>query len=301
VKPRIPLPPSLTDTAFTYRQGTDEGLGRHRLRGPDLQRPFQGVILPAAHEAGFLTLCRALAQRLPADAFFCGSTAARVMGIPLPSRLEGETPFHVAVVAPGFPPSGRGIRGHMLQIDEGRIRSWAGIRISSPEQTWCDLGPMLTISELVAAGDYLIHWESPVTTHESLADAVALRKNYRGVVKLRHAVARLNDRSESPQESRLRLILEDAGLPGLEANYAIRTSGGFSYRADLAFPRRRLIVEYQSAFHETPERFRADMTRVSRLEADDWKVMQVNKDDIATQVELVTRVDRMLRTRPYFN
>ena len=42
------------------------------------------------------------------------------------------------------------------------------------------------------------------------------------------------------------------------------------------------------------------MTRMSRLEADGWKVMQVNKDDVGNPVELVSRIHTTLRTRPHF-
>ena len=34
-----------------------------------------------------------------------------------------------------------------------------------------------------------------------------------------------------------------------------------------------MLIEYQSGFHEGPDRFRADMTRRSRLEADGWFVI----------------------------
>jgi very-short-patch-repair endonuclease len=188
----------------------------------------------------------------------------------------------------------------MLQIDESRIRTWGDLRITGPEQTWCDVAPLLSLSELIAAGDYLVHWEAPLTTQLALADFLRSRARHRGIVRLRQAIGRLSDRSESPKESELRVVIEDAGLPGLAVNYKIRTSGGYDYRGDLAFPRRRLIVEYQSAFHETPERFRADMTRISRLEADDYKVMQVNKDDMVNRAELVSRIRRVHDGRPVF-
>jgi very-short-patch-repair endonuclease len=188
----------------------------------------------------------------------------------------------------------------VLQLSPSAVRVWNELRITSPEQTWCDLAPALTVPDLVAAGDYLIHWRYPIATVESLSAATVRRTRHRGVVRLRQALPRLNDRSESPQESKLRVIVMDAGIPGVEANYWITTSGGHHYRADLAIPHRRLLFEYQSAFHETPESFRSDMTRVSRLEADEWKVMQLNKDDIAAPVELVARIRRVLALRPYF-
>ena len=39
------------------------------------------------------------------------------------------------------------------------------------------------------------------------------------------------------------------------------------------------------------------MTRISRLEADGWFVIQVNADDLAAPMELTERVRRVLATR----
>lgn len=61
-----------------------------------------------------------------------------------------------------------------------------------------------------------------------------------------------------------------------------------------------MIVEYQSDYHRDPERFRADMTRIARLQADGWFVMQVNADDLRDPVELVQRICRVLSRRPTF-
>jgi len=222
------------------------------------------------------------------------------MSIPLPFRIESSTVVDIGVHAPSSPPEGHGIRGHSLELDETEIRVWNGMRVTSPEETWCSLGNRLTIPELVAAGDYLLHHASPIATKESLRHRVTQWNGKRGVRKLRYAVNLLDERSESPQESALRVIVVEAGFEGLEVNYPIRTSGGYNYRGDLAFPLRKLIIEYQSAFHETPESFRSDMTRVSRLEAEEWKVMQVNKDDVRNADELAARIRLALRTRPYF-
>jgi very-short-patch-repair endonuclease len=300
VRPRIPLPAPLAIGPFTSQKGRAAGLGPHRLRGSDLLNPFQGVLIPVKLDITFLLLCRALLERLPDGAFFCGITAARIIGMPLPAKMQDSSTFEIGVMAPLSPPSGRGIRGHMLRVDASAIQVWNGLPITSPEQTWCDLSALLHMADLIAAGDYLIHWDSPMTSAERLDDAVRRRGRHRGVISLRAAVGQLDERSESPQESKLRVIISHAGLRGLSANFPITTSGGFNYRADLAFPERKLILEYQSAFHETPDRFRSDMTRISRLETDGWKVMQINKDDMDRPMELVSRVRRALASRPHF-
>jgi very-short-patch-repair endonuclease len=64
------------------------------------------------------------------------------------------------------------------------------------------------------------------------------------------------------------------------------------------FPVEKVILEYQGADHLDPDRYRSDMTRISRLEADGWYVIQVNADDLRNPDELLRRVRRVLLTRP---
>ena len=300
MKPRKPIPSPLDRQAFTTRQARDAGLGRERLRGGDLAHPFRGVYAVGEGKLQVDELCRILQARLPDDAFFCTITAAQVMRIPLPWKLETTRRLHVAVPAPRTAPTGRGIRGHSVTAGASDVRSWNGLRISTPERTWCDLAARLTLPQLVAAGDYLLHWRTPLTSQSRLAEAVRRHAKRAGCANLRDALPLLHDRSESPKESALRVIIVRAGLPGLAVNLPIRTTDGYRYRADLAFPERKTIVEYQSRFHDPALNFRADMTRISRLEADGWVVIQVNNDDLDDPDELVRRIERVLNSRPVF-
>jgi hypothetical protein len=299
MKPRIPLPQEIATGPFTIRQGLDAGLGRNRLRSPDLVAPFHGVRSPAASILDTRGLCLALQQKLPAYARFCGVTAAAVMGVPIPARYRRERIVHVSVPHPHRAPIGRGVRGHSVRGSALDMRIWDGVRISSPERLWCELSGSLDDIELIVAGDFLIHWRLPFTNSGALADAVARFSGRRGVRGLQVAHPLLNDRSESPKESQLRAIVVLGGIGGVVANLPITTSGGNRYRADLAIPERRMIIEYQSELHRTPEAFRADMTRVSRLEADDWYVMLVNSDDLDDPAELLQRIRRVLARRPF--
>jgi very-short-patch-repair endonuclease len=298
MKPRILLPRALESIPFSAAEGLDAGLGRHRMLGSDLSRPFQGVYINTSSPT-FEQRCAGLAKRLDSEAFFCGVTAARIIGIPLPRLLEQEPALHVAVPRPRFRPTGRGIVGHTLTVRNDELRMWNGLLVTSPERTWCDLGAVLHIPQLIAAGDYLIHEELPITDVEALARSIRARSGRRGVKRLRVAHPYLDPRSESPQESKLRYVLVAAGLKGLAANFPIRTSGGYNYRGDLVFPSHKLIIEYQSdQHHNSPEKFRADMTRVSRLQADGWTIMLVNADDLQNPLELVARILRVLARQP---
>lgn len=166
---RIPLPAPLAYTPFTTRQGEDAGLSLKRMHGRDLQRPFRGVRTPADGPLTFEDLCQTYRQKMPPHAYFCGPTSARIMGIPLPLRLEQSQILHVAVPPGCRAPTGRNIRGHTLTARTRDTRIWNGLPISGPEFTWCTLGAVLNLAELVAAGDYLIHHELPLTTSGAIA------------------------------------------------------------------------------------------------------------------------------------
>lgn len=296
---RIPLPPHLSATPFTVRGGVAAGLTPDRLRGRDLQQPFHGV-RSANDEASVLGRARAYQQWMPPHAFFCSVTAALILRVPLPRHLEESRVVHVAVPAPHHPPESRGVVGHRLTVAGDHLRIWEGLRISSPEQTWCELGSLLSVPDLVAAGDFLIHRDLPFTTQQRLRDAVAVFPGRRGKPTMRCAVELLNERAESRKESLLRVILVRAAVPGLSVNLPITTSGGFDYRADLALPARKVVIEYQSEYHGDEAQRRKDMTRRSRLEADGWFVIEVNADDLKNPSELVQRIRLVLSGRPVF-
>ena len=108
----------------------------------------------------------------------------------------------------------------------------------------------------------------------------------------------LDNRSESPQESRLRVILSLAGVHGLVANLRI-TVRGKNYRADLALPRWKVAIEYQSDYHRDRGQWRKDMTKRESLASVGWYTMEVNADDVDDGPELAARVRAVLESRPH--
>ncbi len=295
--PRVPLPQPLDSTPFTTRSARDVGIHRGRLRGPDLEHPFHGVYVPSVVQLDVEELCAALATRVSADAFFCGPTAAMLYGIPLPRRLELEYTTHVAVPAPATAPVGRGVTGHSYRIVDNELTKLNGLRVTTPARTWCELSLALTLDELIAAGDYLIHHERRMSSRNDLADMLRQYPDRRGRPTRIAALLELDDRSESPRETHLRLIVTRARMEGLRVNYKIRTSGGFDYRADLAFPGAKVVVEYQSRFHDSADRQVKDRTRRSRLQADGWVVIEVSSEDLRHPEELLARIRRTVAAR----
>jgi very-short-patch-repair endonuclease len=294
---RKPLPQPFTTGAFRTRDLTKNGVPHSRLRAADLYRGVHGV-RSVESPTSTAEVCGLIRVRMPDAAFFSHTSAAKLHGIPLPYRLESDR-THVSLPAPSRAPHAAGIAGHMLQIEDHELTERDGLRVTTPIRTWLDLGTMLSLHDLVAAGDYLVHWRLPHATILDLADALAARLDRRGRRLLTKAVGLLNERAESAPESILRVIITLAGLPEPRVNHAVSDRfGEFVARTDLMIDEYKIVLEYQGDYHrKTPGQWRADMTRRSRLEALGWRVMELNADDLKDPEELIRRI-RSLASLP---
>jgi Protein of unknown function (DUF559) len=289
---------------FSVGAATRAGVGRSRLNGGDLARPFWGVRVPlVSGRSGAPSttedLCRAIALRMPPGAFFTHVTAAQLMRLPLPFPMTASRPIHVGVVSPQRAMDARGVNGHRMKIGNDDLHVWNGFTVTSPSRTWLDLAHRLSLFELVAMGDYLIHWERPLTTLAALTDAASRNAGRRGMATVRAALPLLRTRSESPRESVLRVIIVVSGLPEPECNLNIfDPSGRFLARADLAYPQFKLMLEYQGDQHRTDRaQWRHDIRRVGGVEDHGWQVLQFTDDDLQDPAALVARILRRLRGR----
>lgn len=244
--------------------------------------PFHGIRSPVILTT-IVEHAHALNQRLPARAFFCGVTAALLIGIPLPARLQRSPRLHTGVPAPSRALRVAGATGHELQIQETDVVERSGLRLTTPARTWCDLAAMLDLEDLVAAGDYIIHHRHPLASRAELEEAVARHPGRRGHARLREALALLDDKAESPPESIIRVTIVQAGIGGLVANHPISDARGHVFaRADLCFPTHRVIFEYHGDYHRTePDRWRKDRTRIALLTAAGWHVVEIAADELA--------------------
>jgi len=294
--PRQPLPAPFSRQPFSHADGLAGGIGKGRLAGGDLQRPFHGVRHPAPGDLTLEQLCASFQEWMPASAFFHSVTAAMITGLPLPLWLEKARPLHVAVPLTARAPAGRGIRGHTVELMGGDSLLWHGLRVSSPERTWCDLAVVLTLDDLVAAGDYIIHLRMPLRSLAQLADAVSRYPGRRGIRRLNAALEMLDGRSASPQESRMRVILMTAAIAGFACNREIWVDGK-QFFIDFAFEDCLLALEYQGDYHRDPEQWRKDMTRDTALASIRWLTLYFNADDLRDPATLAALIKRVLAER----
>lgn len=289
---RRSLPPTLPMPAFSVEDATRAGVPGHRLRASDLNGEVAGI-RSRRHNLSLADRCLLFQLRLAPTSFISHSTAALLHAIPMPYNLASSPLVHISLPAPHRAPHARGIAGHSLQVEPHEVMTLPnGLRVTTPLRTWFDLAHQLGLLDLVAAGDALIHWRHPLVSPLDLAEALGRPFNRRIRRRLRHAGELLNDRSESAPESILRALLELAGLPVSGVNHVITDRfGEFVARTDLVIDRYRIILEYQGDYHRTKTgQWRADMSRRGKLEAEGWRVMELNADDLKNPAELMDRI-----------
>lgn len=270
-----PLPRELLLGPFRTDEALVLGVPPSRLRARDLHAPFHGVRTIGAPD-GLLERCRAYAAKMPAGQYFSHVTAARLWGLPLPSRVTTDARLHVSTSS--REPHGRGIVGHRI-ASAPDIRFIEELPVLAPADAWCQLGSTVTGDDLVAAGDRLLGWPEPLATEAELEAAVTRYRGRRGARAVMRARRDLRLGSASDRETRLRLLVLRAGFPEAEPNGAIELPDGRTTHGDLVFRRFRVVLEYDGDQHRTDRRrFRGDVDRLNALAVAGWLVIRIHDD-----------------------
>lgn len=291
------LPPFARSRPFSTTVAQSAGISRARLRRTDLISPFHGVrVLSDEPLDAIEDRCRAYSEVMPAGSFFSHSTAAELYGIPIPPRASGAV--HVSAVRPARAPRAAGVLGHRITIDSADLRLIGRLPVPSPAEVLCELAAMLTLDELVIAGDATVRRKRPLCGIGDLRRAALAAGGRPGVGTLREALTWIRPRTDSPMETVLRLAIVRSGLPEPAINHRIQLGTGGAAHADLAYPERRIAIEYDGDHHRTDARqYRADIDRLWEIESCGWRIVRVNHSHMAHGAgEAIRRVRSAMRT-----
>jgi hypothetical protein len=164
-------------------------------------------------------------------------------------------------------------------LPPGDVTQWAGIPVTTPARTGFDLGRLLPRIDAVIAVDALL--STRFLNVGELQRFALSRPRWRGAQRLPKLFPLLDSNAESPMESRVRLILIDAGLPRPVAQYVVfDESGTFVARLDLAYPERKVGIEYEGDHHRSRGAFQRDLQRLNALRALGWTILRFGPDDV---------------------
>ncbi|MFC8041169.1 hypothetical protein ACFUOZ_17590 [Paenarthrobacter sp. NPDC057355] len=264
--------------------------------------------------------------------FLSHVSAAEVLGLPLPGwaqfKPDGGRPV-TAVVEPipwgpksgphfrepgrfihlsrqrrGSLPRRRGVAGHRLSLRDGDLREVHGVLLTSIARTWVDLATMLPLEDLVIAGDAIVseHERSFGPPRVAMVPLPELRQfvekanGVHGVRKARIALDMLRVGVDSPPETKLRLMLDDAGLPEFVPNCRVDDALGRAVWTDLGCPGFRTCLEYEGLHHLSPEQQALDAYRDQRVADAGWRQVKINRIDMDHGRNwVVSRVAQALR------
>lgn len=278
---RPPLPLSLP-AAFTVAQAAEVGVSPGRLRGRSLARPFHGVrSRNPGVPAGMWELCRAYAPRLREGQFFSHETALLLYGAPMP-----EWPYvpgiHVSSHRPAREPRTQGVIGHRLQSRHPAVRDVAGLPLEDPARAWRQCGRRWSHGDLVAAADFLVSGAHPPVGVAELRAELARMGDVAGGT-LSRALDDVRSGVRSARETRLRLLLRDAGLPEPHTAWNLYDERGtFVAELDLAYPQRRVAIEYDGRVHAAdPGQFARDADRWDAVRAQGVDLVRILSHHLA--------------------
>lgn len=253
------------------------GVSRGRLRARDLEAPFRGIRMRPAAPADAVAPALAYTAKLRPDEALSHGTALLAVGVSVPPRCVAEV--HVTSFGRAERARGKGVRGHEALVGSLRVAPIREVLTVHPVDAWCQLGSALSVRELVGVGDALLRRKRPIAVLADLVDSVDRWAPRRGVRRLRMALALIRERTDSFQETDLRLDAADAGLPEPEVNGAILDERGelVAY-GDLVYRAYRTILEYDGEQHRLDdEQFARDVSRLEELARLGWRVIRVTK------------------------
>ncbi|WP_231980425.1 hypothetical protein, partial [Mycobacterium sp. E2497] len=189
-------------------------------------------------DAELTAVTKAHAAWLSTGATLAGLSAAAVLGT---RWLDAAAP---AEIVRADRRGQRGVVVHSYQLADDEVCTVAGIRLTTPARTAFDIGCGAAATKAVPILDALLH-----ATGVKPAEVVAVADRHsraRGIRRLRAALALADGGAESPQETRLRMLLLDAGLPRPETQIEFRD---LRIRVDMGWREWKVAVEYDGIQH----------------------------------------------------
>lgn len=306
---RAPLPePYAAGGPFSVGAARKAGVSPSRLRSRDLAAPFSAV-RAIGQPADVREMAAAFRQRMRPGHVFAGITAARLWGLPVATLWEQSEALVIGVPAGATRTRASGVRTR--EFDPTRLRPGAldDLPTLGAASAVMSMARETSEADLVVLIDALITPSKkypglqlprrPFTTVEELTAFVARRRGTHGAAAFGRALERARPGAESPQETRSRLTIVDAGLPEPVLQLEVWVDGTRRAVIDLAYPDWLIAIEYEGEHHLTdPKQWAKDIRRQELLESLGWIVIRVTKADLSDGGrQLVRRVRAAIARR----
>lgn len=243
-------------------------------------------------------LTRASAGLLAAgpEAVLSHDTAACLHGC----SVLATTDVHVTVPYTHWVKSRRGLVVHHDRFSRENIVERDGLPVLELEQVVAEVLCSRTPWRALACLDQALSGLSDQHARSLVAKVdlrLAGRADRRGTRIAESLLCLGSGKAESPQESRLRLLVIKAGFPAPAPQHEVLTlSGTLLYRLDLAWPSLRIALEYDG-YEAHEDRTAEDAERDRRLRDRGWIVIRARKDVFASPAGFLREIEGAFRRR----
>lgn len=277
--------PSRLPGPATRATALARGLKDWQLRHGDIARLSRDTYLPRALTGDVSARLSAVLLTSPPGTMASHRTAAVLWGLQVPLAGSAEPRIELTVPLSSRAESRRDRRVYRSNVPEHDVTRRGSLPVTTPARTWRDLAAVLEHAALLAVTDQLLdRWCRPA----DLAAQLAARPSGRGSARARAVLPVADPGAESPMESVLRWLLHAAGVPAPVVQYAVHDAAGrFLGRADLVWPDRKLIVEFDGDVHRERAVFVKDARRQNALVADGWTVLRFTSADVLGRPRVV--------------
>jgi len=204
------------------------------------------------------------------------------------AALQGAKWIDPARPAELFRRNGKAAAGILIHRDElsaDEHRYIGRIAVSTPARTAFDLGRRPGRTAAVVRIDALAN--ATGLRMSTVAELIGRHPGVRGLAQLREVIGLVDGGAESPQETRTRLVLVDAGLPRPQTQIVVD-----DWRIDMGWREFKVGVEYDGVQHWTdPRQHQRDIDRLAELLARGWLIVRVSADMLRARRDVI-----MLRT-----
>lgn len=283
------VPEQLRRDVFRASWAVRTGLLTWRqLEGRSWCRLYQDVYVHAAVPVTHELRAEAACLLLP-EAVVTGCSAAVLWGVPLAGPMDD---VEVTLPPTAYPRRLQGLRVRRASIPPAQRWRRLDIPVTTAAATAVRLAACLSGDDAVVAVDQMI--AAGVVDLDPIR-ALAASGRGAGSARARSVCELADGLAGSPQETRLRLLMQRSGLPDPVAQFRVLDGGVFVARVDFAWPDRKVAVEYDGLWHAEPGQFARDRRRLNRLRAAGWRVVFVTAADLRDPARLIALIAAALR------
>lgn len=290
-----------TNTLYSRAYLLRAGMHRRDLASAAMRRVFPSWWARADAVLTLEELSRFFLTHIRPGAVLSHQTAAELIGVPLPRTLTfgGGAAIHCRGPAGLSPTAGALVVVHR-PLPQSEI-SYSGLVMSHPLIALQDLAAKLSHVDLVVAMDALAadRFGAHLRVRRTEIEEIVAELRGRGAPALRAALPHVRERSWSPMETKLRLLMLRRGFPEPALNVPVlEEATGITFYIDLAYPEERIAIEYDSEDHRKNRKiWEKDLNKTDALHEDGWKVVRATITDYHRPQAFLARLTDALQRR----